>query len=94
MSKATFTKVSEWIAADHMNTGWELLEGVTKASARAVAFKAEKWNRAANLFCCEMWMPRSQLVEVTNDYYTHGDKVMFLAPSWLMEKKRQEGFDV
>jgi len=91
-----FAAVSEWIEAGHMNTGFEYFEGVVKESDKAVAFKAQKWNRAANLYSTVVWFPKSKAQKVINDYYTHESSACsgYLIPSWMVEKKRQDGFEI
>jgi hypothetical protein len=89
-----FTKISQWIAAGGMDTGFSLIEGVVKESQKAVAFKAEKWNRAGNLYPAVVWMPKSKAVVVENDHYEQGADTLYLFPNWLFEAKRGEGYDI
>lgn len=87
-----FAKVSEWIAAGNMASGFYLMEAVERETEKAVGFKAEKFNAAANLKPATCWVPRSQLQEVENDYYTSGAGRMFLMPAWLYGRKEAEGY--
>ena len=91
MSKK-FTKVSEWIAVGNMESGWYLFENPARETEKAVAFSAQRGNAYGYLTKCICWLPRSQIAEVQNDFYIHGEPRMFLVPGWLMDKKEAEGF--
>ena len=94
MSKQTakFSKVSEWIAAGNMASGFYLMEGVERETEKAVGFKAQKFNAAAYLKPATCWIPKSQMQEVQNDFYTNGAARMFLLPAWLYSRKEVEGY--
>ena len=94
MAKAKFTKISDWLEAGAMDSGFSLIEGVAKETQNAIAFNAEKWNRAANLYKTIVWFPKSQAVVVENDYYEKADKVLYLFPNWLFDAKRTDGYDI
>ena len=88
-----FRKISEWIAAGNMASGWYLLESVERETEKAVAFKAAKGNAHGYLAGCACWFPKSQIAEVQNDFYIHGAARMFLVPGWLLRKKEAEGYE-
>ncbi|MBX3603169.1 MAG: hypothetical protein KF863_21320 [Rubrivivax sp.] len=87
-----FSKVSEWIAAGNMATGLYSLERVERETDKAIGFKAERYNEFGNLKPATCWIPRSQLQEVVNDYYTKAPGRMFLVPAWLYSRKSDEGY--
>lgn len=89
---AVFTKVSEWIAAGNMQSGFYMLERIERETEKAIGFKAEKFNAAGFLKPATCWIPKSQLQEVQNDFYTQGPARMFLVPSWLYGRKDEEGY--
>jgi hypothetical protein len=89
-----FTKISQWITAGGMDTGFSLIEGVAKESQKAIGFKAEKWNRAGNLYQAVVWFPKSKAVVVENDYYEQAADTLYLFPNWLFEAKRADGYDI
>jgi len=87
-----FSKVSEWVAAGNMESGFYLLESIERETEKAVGFKAEKFNAAAYLKPATCWISKSQLQEVQNDFYTSGPARMFLVPAWLYGRKEQDGY--
>ncbi|MCB1876267.1 MAG: hypothetical protein KDH88_09860 [Chromatiales bacterium] len=89
---ATFTKVSEWIAAGNMACGFYCFESPVRETDKAIGIQAQKFNAAANLKPATCWFPRSQIQEVENDYYTNGPVTMFLVPRWLYDRKVAEGY--
>lgn len=91
-TKQKFAKISEWISAGNMASGWYLMEGVERETEKAVAFKAARGNAYGYLTSCMCWLPRSQMQEAENDFYVNGEARMFLVPDWLLRKKESEGF--
>lgn len=89
---AVFTKVSEWIAAGNMKSGYYSLERIECETEKAIGFKAEKYNEFGNLMPATCWIPKSKLQAVTNDFYVNGPAKMFLVPSWLYSAKSDDGF--
>lgn len=89
---AVFTKISEWIAAGSLQSGFYMLERIERETEKAIGFQAEKYNAAGNLKPATCWIPKSQLQEVHNDFYTQGPVRMFLVPSWLYCRKDEEGY--
>lgn len=77
--------VSEYLAAGAMEIGY-LLEGQIKETAKAVAFPGVKFNSYGNPYNSMIWLPKSQLTAVKNDFYTDGPSSMFLCPVWLYRK--------
>lgn len=88
----TFTKVSEWIAAGNMESGFYCLDRAERETEKAIGFKAEKFNEFGNLKPAICWMPKSRLQAVENDFYVDGPAQMHLVPSWLYSAKSDEGF--
>ena len=89
---AKFSKISEWIAAGNMATGFYILERVERETEKAIGFKAEKHNSFGNPKPATCWIARSVLQAVENDYYTNASTRMFLVPAWLYSRKTDEGF--
>jgi hypothetical protein len=89
---AAFTKVSEWIKAGNMQSGFYSLERVERETDKAIGFKAEKYNEFGNLKPAICWMPKSKVQTVANDFYVNGPAKMFLVPAWLYSAKSEEGF--
>lgn len=75
--------VSEYLALGGMAIGM-LLESPVKESEKALAFKAVKFNACGNPYNGIAWLPKSQLVEVENDFYTNqAPAKMHICPTWL-----------
>lgn len=91
-ARPTFHKVSEWIAAGAVASGFFVLERIAQTTHKAVGFVAEKYNLAGNPYAATCWMPRASVLEVHNDYYTHGPERMYLVPAWLYDARTSEGF--
>lgn len=87
-----FSKTSEWVAAGNMASGYYLLEQVARATDKAIGFAAQKCNEFGNLKPAICWIPKSQVQEVENDFYTQGPAKCFLVPGWLYSKKANEGY--
>lgn len=62
---AGFNKISKWIAAGDLQSGFYMLERIERETEKAVGFKAEKYNAAGNLKPATCWIPKSQLQEFT-----------------------------
>lgn len=92
MSK--FTKVTEWLAAGNLATGFYLIEApITKTTEKAVGFSAKKMNEFGNLKDSTMWVPKTKACEIQNDFYVNGPSKMFLIPEWIFSAKMREGFE-
>ena len=78
--------VSQYLAAGGLAIG-ALLEAPVKETEKALAFSTVKHNRCANPYETQAWLPKSQLVEVENDFYTNNaPEKMYLCPTWLYAK--------
>ena len=91
--KINVSTVSEWVAMDHMATGWYLFHAdqIERETAKALCLKAVQWNSYGNAYNGRAWFPKSQAIEVTDDYYsdTKGQRAVLL-PLWLIEAKAVE----
>lgn len=85
------SKVSEYIALGGMDSGAYLLENPAKETGKAIAFPGVKYNSFGNPYNGFIWFPKSQLVEVENDYYTNGSETMHLCPAWLYRENPTVG---
>ena len=78
--------VSQYLAAGGLAIG-ALLEAPVKETEKALAFSTVKHNRCANPYETQAWLPKSQLIEVENDFYTNdAPSKMYLCPTWLYAK--------
>lgn len=83
--------VSEYIAKGGLQIG-ALLESPVKETEKALAFPTVKHNRCANPYETQAWLPKSQLVEIENDFYTNNaPEKMYLCPTWLYAKNFRNG---
>jgi hypothetical protein len=86
-----FTKVSEYIAAGAMNVGY-LLESPIRETEKALGFGGVKFNSYGNPYNAIVWLPKSQLQKLENDFYTNdAPAIMWLCPAWLYEKNPNLG---
>jgi|DEB0MinimDraft_10_1074344.scaffolds.fasta_scaffold96700_1 hypothetical protein len=86
------SKVSEYIEQGGMASGAYLLENPAKETKKAIAFPGVKFNSYGNPYDALIWFPKSQLVEVENDYYTNNAPAkMHLCPEWLYRKNPTVG---
>lgn len=84
-SKA-FKKVSEYIEAGAFKVGF-LLESPIKETEKALGFEGVKFNSYGNPYNAVIWLPKSQLQKLENDFYTNeAPDVMWLCPTWLYKK--------
>ena len=85
-TKQCFSKVSEYIAAGALEVGF-LLELPTSETEKALGFKGVKFNSYGNAYDAVIWLPKSQLQKLENDFYTNdAPLVMWFCPSWLYAK--------
>jgi len=85
-TKHRFTKVSEYIAAGALEVGF-VLESPTRETEKALGFKGVKFNSYGNAYDAVIWLPKSQLQKLENDFYTNdAPAVMWFCPSWLYAK--------
>lgn len=85
-TKHRFTKVSEYIAAGAMEVGF-VLESPTRETEKALGFKGVKFSSYGNAYNAVIWLPKSQLQKLENDFYTNdAPAVMWFCPSWLYAK--------
>jgi mannose-1-phosphate guanylyltransferase len=89
-----FKTITEWLQHGAMESGYSLIESVAKETDKAIAFNCEKYNRAAYLYPTVVWFPKSRLIAVENDFYEKSEKTLYLAPNWLFEKKRLDGYNI
>jgi hypothetical protein len=82
-TKHRFAKVSEYIAAGALSVGF-LLESPIKETEKAIAFEGVKFNSFGNPYNALIWLPKSQLAKLENDFYTNdAPSEMYLCPAWL-----------
>lgn len=88
MKQKHFTKISEWVTAGAMATGLYMLEQQPiNETEKALAFTGIRFTAAGNPTAGKVWLPKSQVQKVTNDFYTDSlGAEVFLVPGWLMQK--------
>jgi hypothetical protein len=85
-SKHIFTKVSEYITAGAMKVGF-VLESPIRETEKALGFNGVKFNSSGNAYDAVIWLPKSQLQKLENDFYTNdAPPIMWFCPSWLYAK--------
>ena len=85
-TKHQFAKVSEWVAAGSFEVGC-VLESPIRETEKAVGFNGVKYNSYGNPYNAVIWLPKSQLQMLENDFYTNdAPPVMWFCPSWLSAK--------
>jgi hypothetical protein len=81
-----FSKVSEYIAAGALEVGY-VLESPIRETEKALGFAGVKFNSYGNPFNATIWLPKSQLQKLENDFYTNdAPPVMWFCPAWLYAK--------
>jgi len=85
-TKYIFSKVSEYIAAGGLEVGY-VLESPIRETEKALGFNGVKFNSYGNAYDAVIWLPKSQLQKLVNDFYTNNaPDVMWFCPSWLYSK--------
>ena len=83
--------VSEYIALGGLAIA-VLVDSPVRETEKALAFSAVRTNSCGNEYLGVAWLPKSQLVEVENDFYTNdAPSKMYICPTWLYEKSFPEG---
>ena len=82
----TFTTVSEYIAAGALKVGY-VIESPVRETEKALGFSGVKYNSYGNAYNAVIWLPKSQLQKLKNDFYTNNaPSVMWFCPAWLYAK--------
>lgn len=82
-AKLRFTKVSEYIAAGALSIGC-VLESPIRETKKALGFQGVKFNSYGNPYNAVIWLPKSQLQKLVNDFYTNdAPEIMWFCPAWL-----------
>lgn len=92
MKASKFKKISEWINAGALTTGFMLVSNVAKESEKAIGIEDQRYNQYGNAVSAICWFPKSQIQAVENDYYTDNSAQNYLIPEWLIDAKKREGF--
>lgn len=94
-SMKKFRKVSEWIEAGGLSTGFFTFERPIKsATDKAIGFSSKKVTQSGNVKDAVCWMPKAKVQEVENDFYENGPAKMFLVPGWLFAAKIDQGYEL
>ena len=82
----TFNTVSEYIAAGALKVGY-VIESPVRETEKALGFSGVKYNSYGNAYDAVIWLPKSQLQKLKNDFYTNNaPSVMWFCPAWLYAK--------
>jgi hypothetical protein len=81
---------SEYIAKGGLDIG-KLLEDPIRETEKALGFEGVKYNQCGNEYNAVIWMPKSQLVKIKNDFYENGASEMWICPNWLYRKNPNIG---
>ena len=90
-NRTAIKTVSQYLNEGGMSLNLVLLESPSKETEKALAFPCVKFNSNGNAYNGLAWLPKSQLTKVENDFYTNGEKTMFLCPEWLYSKNFSGG---
>jgi hypothetical protein len=86
MKSFSFTTVSEYIAAGALKVGF-VIESPVRETEKALGFSGVKYNSYGNAYDAVIWLPKSQLKQLKNDFYTNNaPSVMWFCPAWLYAK--------
>lgn len=80
----TMKTVAEYIKSTEKNS--VLIEAPVRETEKALGFECVKINACGNPYNGITWLPKSQLKEIANDFYTQADGRFFLCPEWLYKK--------
>jgi hypothetical protein len=69
-------------------------EDLARETDRALGFNGHRWNSCANRKPATVWLPKSQVRELVNDYWVNGAARMFLVPTWLINAKEADGYEL
>lgn len=67
---------------------------VQRETEKAIGVTGIRWNSCGNSKPAIVWLPKSQVRELSNDYYVNCASRMFLAPTWLINAKAAEGYEL
>lgn len=69
-------------------------DNLQRETDKALGFSGHRWNTCANRKPATVWLPKSQVREIANDYWVNCDARMFLVPTWLLNAKEAEGYEL
>jgi len=70
------------------------LEDVERETEKAIGVTGTRWNSCGNPKPAIVWLPKSQARELVNDHWVNCASRMFLVPTWLINAKEAEGYEL
>jgi hypothetical protein len=70
------------------------LENVERETKKAIGVTGTRWNSCGNPKPAVVWFPKSQTRELNNDHWINCASRMFLVPTWLINAKKAEGYEL
>ena len=83
-------------AASKLISSFQLISAasIERETEKAIGVTGTRWNSCGNPKPAIVWLPKSQSRELVNDQWINCASRMFLVPTWLINAKEAEGFDL
>ena len=83
-------------AARKLEDQFQMVYGsqIERETDKAIGLKGIRWNACANAKPAIVWLPKSQLRQLINDCLTQCGDQIFLVPTWLINAKNADGYEL
>jgi hypothetical protein len=83
-------------AASKLISSFQLISAadIKRETDKAIGIAGTRWNTCGNPEPTIVWMPKSQARELANDYWVNCAARMFLVPTWLVDAKAADGYEI
>ena len=83
-------------AASKLISSFQLISAasVERETEKAIGVTGTRWNSCGNPKPAIVWLPKSQARELANDHWVNCASRMFLVPTWLINAKEAEGYEL
>jgi hypothetical protein len=83
-------------AASKLISSFQLISAanIERETDKAIGVAGIRWNSCGNAKPAIIWLPKSQARELVNDHWVNCAARMFLVPTWLINAKEADGFEL
>ncbi len=83
-------------AASKLISSFQLISAanIERETEKAIGVTGTRWNSCGNPKPAIVWLPKSQTRELANDHWINCASRMFLVPTWLINAKEAEGYEL
>ncbi len=96
ISADTLGQTAAGKAASKLISSFRLISAanIERETDKAIGVTGTRWNTCGNPKPAIVWLPKSQARELVNDHWVNCASRMFLVPTWLINAKEAEGYEL